>query len=400
MIKRDISQAVIEAATQFPVIAILGPRQAGKTTLAQELFKNHRYVSLEEYDQRAYAKDNPRDFLDRNSNDYGIILDEIQRVPEILSYIQSYVDREKKRGYFILTGSQNFLVNQAITQTLAGRVAILTLLPFSNSELSANSLLPSDIKTAIFNGYYPSIHTTTAMPKPAAYRWYKNYIATYVERDVRQIINVSSLSVFQDFIALCAGRVGQLLNLTSLGDDVGMSYNTIKSWISLLEASYIIFLLEPHNDNLRKRIIKSPKLYFYDTGLACSLLGIESADQLATHNMRGPLTECLVISELRKQFFNADRTPKTYFWRDKTGHEVDCIIEINQRTIPIEVKSSRSIASDFFKGITYWNELAKKDPANGYVVYAGDQDQTRSLGNVISWKTVGSIINANSITQK
>lgn len=392
MIKRDISKVLLEAATEFPVIAILGPRQAGKTTIAQELFNNHRYISLEDHDQRAYATDNPRDFLDRNGNEYGIILDEIQRVPEILSYIQSYVDREKKRGYFIITGSQNFLVNQAITQTLAGRVAILTLLPLSNSELSTASLLPTDSNEAIFKGYYPSIYTTITTPQPSPYRWYKNYIATYVERDVRQIINVSDLSVFQDFVALCAGRIGQLLNLTSLGDDAGITYNTVKSWISLLEASYIIFLLKPHHNNFRKRIIQSPKLYFYDTGLACSLLGIESAAQVATHHMRGALTECLVISELRKQFFNADRLPATYYWRDKTGHEVDCILEIGPRTIPIEIKSSRSVSSDFFEGIHYWNALAEKDSKDSYLVYTGDQEQTRSHGNVVSWKNVGSIL--------
>ena len=396
MIKRDIQKAVLEASTQFPVVAIVGPRQAGKTTLAQELFKQHQYVSLEDHDQRDHAADNPRDFLDRHSNDHGIILDEIQRVPEILSYIQTYVDREKKRGYFILTGSQNFLVNQAITQTLAGRVAILTLLPLSNSELIAASLLSSDLQTALFKGYYPSIYSTEQMPQPTAYRWYKNYIATYVERDVRQIINVSDLSVFQDFVALCAGRIGQLVNLTSLGDDAGISYNTVKAWLSLLEASYIIFKLKPHHNNFRKRIIRSEKLYFYDTGLACSLLGIEKAEQLTTHNMRGPLTECLIISELRKQFFNADMTPGTYFWRDKTGHEVDCILELGQKLIPIEIRSSRSISSDFFEGLTYWNTLAKKDSTQGYLVYAGDQDQTRSLGNVVSWKNVGNIIRNRS----
>lgn len=392
MIERDIARMVIEAATQFPVVAIVGPRQAGKTTLAQHIFKKHRYVSLEDYDVRAYALDNPRDFLDRYCSEDGIILDEIQRVPELLSYIQTRVDKDKKRGFFILTGSQNFLINEAITQTLAGRVALLTLLPLSNSELAHAALLPDDLLNALFKGFYPSIHAVDQLPVPSPYRWYKNYVATYVERDVRQIINVSDLSTFQDFVALCAGRIGQLVNFTSLGNDVGISYNTVKSWLSLLEASFIIFRLKPHHNNFSKRIIQSEKLYFYDTGLACSLLGIESADQLAMHAMRGPLTECLVISELRKQFFNADKTPATYFWRDKTGHEIDCILEVSSQLIPLEIKSGKSVASDFFAGLTFWNNLAKNDPLKGYLVYGGDEEQVRSQGNVISWKSVGNII--------
>ena len=388
MISRSLKPVLINYATKFPVVAILGPRQSGKTTLSQATFTNHQYVSLENPDTRTFALTDPRGFLATHDNAYGIILDEIQHAPDLLSYIQTIVDREKKPGYFVLTGSQNFLIGQTITQTLAGRIAILTLLPLSINEFKENSLLPAAIETAIFTGGYPRIYADTIRP----FEWYPNYIITYVERDVRQIINIQDLTVFQNFVKLCAGRIGQLLNISSLGNDCGISTTTARSWLTLLEASYIIFLLQPHHNNFSKRLIKSPKLYFFDTGLACSLLGIESEKQITTHYLRGGLVESLLISDFFKQVYNAGRKPHLYFWRDSHGHEVDCIREKGSQLIPIEIKAGKTISNNYFTELSYWNELTKSDPAQSFVIYAGNENQQRTNGKVLGWQSAGSII--------
>ncbi len=386
MIKRDLQEQLIKSAKYYPVVSILGPRQSGKTTLAKNTFINHKYVSLEDLDMRKFAKEDPRAFLETYKNEHGIILDEFQNVPDILSYIQTYVDTHQQMGYFVLTGSQNFLVNETISQTLAGRISINTLLPLSISELNQASLLPDNVNNLIYKGFYPAIYSRQV----PAELWYHDYLQTYVERDVRQITQVTDLSLFQTFVRLCAGRIGQLLNLTSLANDCGISDHTARRWISLLEASYIIFLVQPHHKNFSKRLIKSPKIYFYDTGFASYLLNI-SPDQLFTHYLRGGLFECLVIAELYKHYYNAGQRPQVYFWRDVSGNEIDCILERGQELIPIEIKSGMTISENFFSGLKHWNTLATGKPEGGYLVYGGYEDQKRTVANILSWKHIDKI---------
>lgn len=389
LITRQLSQDIKKMSKQYPVLAILGPRQSGKTTLAQMTFPNHKYISLENPDNRRFASEDPNGFfkLYQNENIHGIIIDEFQHVPSILSYIQTIVDANKRPGYFVLTGSQNFLVNQSITQTLAGRISLHTLLPLSCKELSNANMLPENIYSLILKGSYPSVYK----PEVESERWYLNYFKTYVERDIRDIRQVADLIQFQNFVQLCAGRIGQLLNLSSLASDCGISVNTAKAWISLLEASYIIFSLYPHFKNFSKRLIKHPKLYFYDTGFACSLLKI-TPEQLPMHYLRGGLFESFVISELSKSFYNKGQQPPLYFWRDQSGNEIDCLIEQGSRLTPIEIKSSMTVGGDFFDGLEYWNNLSKQSPSNSYVIYAGDESQERSKGNVIGWREIYKIV--------
>lgn len=387
IIYRTMTTDVIKMASFFPVVAILGPRQAGKTTLAREAFKNYHYVNLENTDIRSYATLDPRGFLFEYLNDYGLIIDEFQHVPALLSYIQTIVDEQKKPGQFILTGSQNFLMNQAITQSLAGRISIHTLLPLSIAELSGAHLLPQTIEEFMYKGSYPSLYTTEV----PADRWYRGYIHTYLERDVRQLRQVENLDLFQTFIQLCAGRIGQIVNFTSLANDCGISDNTARQWLSLLEASYIVYLLKPHYKNFSKRIVKNPKLFFYDTGLVCSLLKV-TPEILPMHPFKGNLFESLIISELTKMSYNQGKDPSLYFWRDHTGHEIDCIIDKGQQLIPLEIKAAKTISPSFFDGLKFWNELAQVDPQNGMIIYAGDEDQKWSIGRVVSWKSLAKIL--------
>jgi len=387
VIKRELESRLRQVAQQLPVVALLGPRQSGKTTLARSTFQDHKYISLENLDMRDIAQKDPHQFLELYRNPHGIILDEFQNVPTLLSYIQTYVDQEKLKGYFILTGSQNFLVNEAISQTLAGRIAILTLLPLSILELRDAKILPTSPEELIFKGSYPRIYAENVLPDI----FYPSYILTYIERDVRQITKVTDLTTFKRFIQLCAGRIGQLLNISSLATDAGISVPTARSWLSLLEASYIIFLLQPHYRNFSKRLIKSPKLYFYDTGLASSLLGIESAEQVGTHYLRGGLFECLVVSDMYKHYYNTGKQPRIYFWRDNHGHEVDCIMEKGQRLVPIEIKASRTIQRDYFSGLDYWNKLAQQGNSSSFVVYAGDDYLPLKDGTILSWKMIDKI---------
>ena len=384
VIKREIESELKSYAKQFPVVAVLGPRQSGKTTIVQETFKKHLYFSLEDTNTRDAARSDPKLFIESKLNKHGVIIDEVQYVPDLFSYIQIAADNHEKPGYFILTGSQNYLLNQSISQSLAGRVGILTLLPLSVGELQASSLRPDNISELMYKGQYPRVYARNVQPKAL----YPSYIQTYVERDVRQIKNVTDLNLFQTFIRLCAGRIGQLLNLTSLSNDCGISVNTAKEWISLLASSYIIFLLQPHHKNFSKRLIKSPKLYFYDTGLACSLLRMESAEQLHTHYIRGNLFESFIVSEFLKYLLNRGLQPNLYFWRDRSGHEVDILIETAEKLVPVEIKSGKTINSSFFDGLKYWNDLAKAAPENGFLIYSGDENQQRSVGNVVGWKSL------------
>lgn len=384
MITRNMTLILKKVAEQLPVVALLGPRQSGKTTLAQTTFSKHKYISLEDLDIRAQATNDPREFLEFHRNEHGIILDEIQNVPGLLSYIQTIVDKEEQVGYFILTGSQNFLINQTITQTLAGRIAILTLLPLSIFELKENNLLPQTIEELVYKGSYPRLYAREIMLSV----WYSSYILTYIERDVRQVATIADLTVFQLFLKLCAGRIGQLLNVSSLANDCGIPLRTAQAWLSLLQASYIIFLLQPHYKNYSKRLVKTSKLYFYDTGLACSLLDIESAEQLRSHYLRGNLVECLLISDLFKQNYNRARIPHIYFWRDNHGHEIDCLVEYGTSLTPIEIKAGRTVTADYFTGLNYWNALSQNDPRNGFVLYAGPEGQISNQAQVLSWRDI------------
>jgi len=370
------------------VLAIVGPRQSGKTTLAQATFPNHRYVSLEDPDIRDTAHTDPRGFLTEYPSESGIILDEIQHAPHLLSYMQTIVDREKKNGFFIVTGSQNFLVDEAITQTLAGRMAVFTLLPLSISELSDAGLLPSKIETVVCQGSYPKMYAENVSGE----RLYSNYLRLYVERDVRQITKVSDLSTFQTFMRLCAGRTGQILNLTSLGNDCGITHSTARAWLSLLEASYIIFLLHPYYKNFGKRLIKSPKIYFVDTGIVTSLLQIRSPEELANHYLRGSLVESFIIADLLKQQYNKGHQPNLYFWRDHTGNELDCIIDESRYPIPLEIKAGKTVNKDFFKGFEYWDNTTKLSDTPRYLIYTGQEDLKRSEAHVLRWQSMGNLI--------
>jgi len=388
IIKRELTKQIKEAASEFPVIAVVGPRQSGKTTLVQTLFPQHTYISLEDHDIREIALADPRTFLADYPTKHGLILDEIQHAPHLLSYIQTIVDREKKNGFFIITGSQNFLINQAVTQSLAGRIAILTLLPLSMSELESASLLPERIETLIFKGSYPKAH----LQKVSSKRLYANYLRTYIERDVRQLKNIGNLLTFQKFMRLCATRIGQELNLSSLGNECGINHNTAKAWISLLEASYIIFLLSPYYKNFGKLLIKTPKLYFVDTGIACSLLKIGSAEALKEHYLRGGLVESFIIGDLLKQQHNLDEQPSLYFWRDKMGNELDCIIEASSYPIPLEIKASKTVTSDFLKGLNYWKSVTDTPDAPQYLVYGGSKNHTVQKTKIVGWQSIAGLI--------
>ena len=384
MIKRSLSSILSESASQYPVVSITGPRQSGKTTLVKAVFPERNYISLEELDTREFAQKDPRGFIDAYPE--NAILDEIQRAPDLFSYIQTHVDELGTPGVYVLTGSSNFGLMEGLSQSLAGRVSILELLPFSYDELVQSGKAPDSIEKNMLIGAYPRIHDLGLEPT----RWYANYVSTYLERDVRQIKNVTDLSAFQNFLRMCAARSGQILNLSALGNDCGITHNTAKSWLSILQTGYIVYLLRPHHSNFNKRLIKSPKLYFYDSGLLSYLLGISSPEMLKTHAYRGHIFETWVISELLKGRANRGLDENIYFWRDNTGHEVDCIIDQGDKLIPLEIKSGKTVSEDFFSGLRYYAGLAKDSATQPIIVYAGLLDQPRKEGNVLSWRSFGS----------
>ena len=386
MIKRHLAKKLTYLATKFPVLSVTGPRQSGKTTLVRSVFDHYEYHSLEDLNTREFAQNDPKGFLLGRTK--GMIIDEIQQSPELLSYMQTVVDSSGKTGRFIITGSQNLLVAQNVSQTLAGRVAILQLLPFSIAELNTASLTVGNCDELMYTGLYPRIYDKEILPAD----WYPNYIHTYLERDIRMLKHVSNLNTFQKFLKLCAGRTGQLLNLTSLGNDCGITHNTAKAWISILEASYIVHLLRPYHKNFNKRIVKMPKLYFYDTGLVCALLGIKSAQELSTHYLKGSIFETLIIAELMKTRLNEGKEPDMYFWRDKRGNEIDCVVENGAELIKIEVKSGATINEDYFSGLKYWDKISGGDAKNSYLVYGGAEEQKRTVAAVRTWHNAGSIL--------
>ena len=383
-IPRNAESRLQHFASGYPVVVVTGPRQSGKSTLVRHAFPEHRYVSLEDLDQREFADTDPRGFLNQFSE--GAILDEVQRCPALFSYLQTRVDERQQPGEFILTGSQQFGLLSGITQSLAGRAALLTLLPMTYDELQRADKVSRNLDKILFDGAFPSIFDRGLEPHP----WHGNYVRTYLERDVRQLIKVQDLGTFQRFLKLCAGRTGQLLNLSSLANDCGITHNTVKSWVSVLEASYIVHLLPPHHQNFSKRLVKTPKLYFLDTGLATWLLGIHNSEQLATHVQRGALFESWVISELLKARYNEGETSNLYFWRDRSGHEVDLLIDHGTHLSPLEIKSGQTINKDYFKGLEFLKKLAGETAGKAWLVYGGDSRQIRSDVSVLPWYEINS----------
>lgn len=379
MIKRDLSYKIKQLSEKFPIITVTGPRQSGKSTLLKNLFPDYRYVSLENPDMRSFATEDPNGFI--KTFDNHVIIDEAERVPSLFSYIQTHIDDVNETGMYMLAGSRNFHLMAAIDQSLAGRTAIMKLLPFSRHELNDAGKLPPNINEQIFKGFYPRIYDKDIAPTD----YYPSYIATYVERDVRAMLNIGDLSRFTRFIRLCAGRIGQLLNKSNLATEAGVSIPTIESWLSVLEASYILYRLEPNFNNYNKRIVKTPKLYFYDTGLACSLLGITSAEQLDIHFLRGALFENMVINQFMKDGLNNGLTPDLTFWRDSTGVEVDLVVTEELKQHGYEIKSGSTYSPSFFDGLKKWGELSQTRESGRTVVYLGDKDLQTSNGNVISF---------------
>lgn len=383
IIKRDIVNAIIKYGMKYPVIAITGSRQSGKTTMLKSVFPDYEYVSLENPDIRNFAENDPNGFLNRYPR--KTIFDEVQRVPSLFSYIQTKVDESGEMGQFILSGSQNFHLMENITQSLAGRVAIFKLFPFDFQELQTAGLLPDEYLEILIKGFYPAIYDRDIPSKI----FYSNYVQTYVQRDVTELIAIKDVQLFQNFLGLCATRAGQLLNLSSLANECGISQPTAKSWLSALENSYILFQLFPYHENFSKRIVKTPKLYFYDTGLLCYLLKISTSDQIIAHPIKGNLFENMMISEYVKRIHHKYNFQDVWFWRDSTGHEVDLIIQNGLQLNLVEIKASQTIMSDMFDGLNRLEKLSGKKDIIKTLVYGGNEQQTRSLGEVIPWKDFG-----------
>jgi len=387
MIPRDLEKVLRKAAATFKAVTLIGPRQSGKTTLARMAFPDRPYVSLENPDVRRLAETDPRALLARHRD--GCILDEVQRAPHLLSYLQGMLDESRAPGRFILTGSRQLGILEGVSQTLAGRTAVLTLLPFSLGELARGGYAPASLEDHLFRGGYPPIHDQGPDPQ----LWLDAYRATYVERDVRQALNVRDLTLFSRFMALCAGSVGQTLNASRLGSDCGLNHGTVRQWLSVMEASFILFRLPPHHRNFRKRVVKSPKLYFFDTGLAARLLGIERPEQLNTHPLRGALFENFVVSELLKGRHHRGKPANLFFWRDNLGLEVDVLAESGGRLHPVEIKSGATLADDWFRSLERWMALAGKAAASPRLVYGGDEAWKRGGVEIVPWRSVSAVAN-------
>jgi len=381
MITRTLTIKIVALAQKFQVITLTGPRQSGKTTLVRAAFPAMPYVSLEEPDIRQIALTDPRGFL--ANYPAGAILDEIQNTPDLFSYIQRLVD-ENRQAQFILTGSSNFLLMERISQTLAGRTAVLHLLPLSLAELAPGAEPYEDL---IFKGRYPRIYDRDLAPTD----FYPSYIQTYVERDVRLLKNIGDVNAFIQFTRLCAGRIGQLLNLAGLASDAGVSPNTARAWLSVLESSYILYRLQPYHRNFNKRLVKAPKLYFYDTGVACSLLGVRDASQVTLHYLKGALFENLIITEFIKRNVHRGEVRPPYFWQDNHGKEIDCLLVNGEKVTPVEIKSGKTLSISYFDNLKYWRPLAGLPEEQGYVVYGGEQSLQTSAGAFVSWRDLDRI---------
>lgn len=378
MYKRALSLELKKISKSYPVVTLIGPRQSGKTTLVRHVFPKKPYVNLEDPDIREMAEIDPRRFLDKYKN--GAILDEIQRLPKLLSYIQVRVDEDKKKGLFILTGSHQLELHQAVSQSLTGRTALLTLFPMSLLELK-KAKIKVVLNEILIKGCYPAIFNDRLDPIKA----YRNYFQTYVERDIRQLVNIKDLSLFQKFVRICAGRIGQILNFDSIANDVGVSLNTIKAWISILEASFIIIKLQPYFENFGKRMIKSSKIYFIDVGLATYLLGIETVDQLERDPLRGGLIENLIVLELIKFRLNKGLDPNLYYFRDTHGHEIDIIFQKAGKLIPIEIKAAQTFNKEFLKNLYFFKDIAKNRYEKGFLIYTGKEQQRMDSFKVVNY---------------
>ena len=395
MVERTLLPTLIARARQAPVVTVTGPRQSGKTTLVRQAFPRHSYASLEDPELREHALADPRSFLRQFSG--PAILDEAQRAPQLFSYLQGLVDDQPEAGRFILSGSQNFLLMRSIRQSLAGRTALLHLLPFSLSELEqrpgidleqlnsevAPAPVPSsrEVWETLWTGFYPRIHDRGLDPQV----WLADYTRTYVERDVREVLQIGDLEAFGRYVRLCAGRSGQLLNLSSLATDCGISHSTAQRWLSILEASFLVALLRPHHQNLGKRLIKAPKLYFLDTGLLCYLLRIRDPEELRFHAARGAVFESFVVADLLKGALHRGQEPALHFWRDSTGHEVDVLLDFGSRLLPVEVKAGETLSAEAFDRLNWWRRLAGAEQAPAALIYAGARSYRRGEVEVLSW---------------
>jgi predicted AAA+ superfamily ATPase len=388
MIDRNAGPTLKRLVRSFPVVTVTGPRQSGKTTLCRMTFPDLKYVSLETPSTRSFAMDDPEGFLKTIAG--GAVVDEIQRAPELTSYLQGAVDENPQPGRFILTGSRNFSIMETVSQSLAGRTGLLELLPFDLSECRRFPAPPMGLFDTLLHGGYPPIHDR----QPELDDWMAAYVGTYIERDVRQILNVGSLLTFQTFVKLCAGRCGQLVNLSGLGADAGVDHKTAQAWLSVLEASYIAWRLPPWHGNLNKRLVRTPKLYFTDTGLMCSLLGIRTAEQLITHPLRGAVFENWVLSEIRKQYANLGRRAEIFFYRDRKGHEVDLLIPRPAGGLAVEVKSSQTFNAASFSGLEKLKALPGFGEYSTAVVYGGEDGQERSRGRVVPWWDAASLVSS------
>lgn len=386
-IKRQLESVIKKGAKQIPIIALIGPRQSGKSTLAKELFKNHTYLDMQDAELFDFATNDPKGFLNTYKNEHGIIIDEAQYAPQLFPQIKVEADKNPLPGYFILSGSQNFLLHEKISESLAGRVYFYNLLPFSIAELTHAHLLLKDIEDQIFKGFYPRVY----QPEINAREYYENYISTYVERDIRTIRNIDNILIFRKFMQLCALRIGNTLNITDLAGKCGIAESTARSWLALLETSFILFLLPSYQDNLGKRLTKSPKLFFYDVGLAAALMGLSKEAIIRERIMYGALFENMVIVDLIKSFNSHNMRPNLTFLRDSNQNEIDLIIELGNTVIPVEIKASQTMSSSFFDTLTWFQEQTnnKEEPI---VVYGGDQNQTRTKGKVISWHKLDALV--------
>ncbi len=382
IVPRDLASALSRAAQNFPAITLTGPRQSGKSTLCRSLFPNHRYISLEAVDARRFALEDPRAFLAESPD--GAVIDEVQRAPDLLSYLQGIIDEDPAPGRWILTGSQNLALLESVSQSLAGRTAVLHLLPFAHGEVLRFGAQPRTLDEVLLTGGYPRILDRELEPAT----WLSAYVATYLERDVRTIANVGDLTTFQRFVELCAGRTAQLLNYASLANDCGITQPTAKSWLSILETSYIVFRLPPFHRDVRKRIVKSPKLHFHDTGLACWLLGIHTSEQLSAHPLRGAVFETWVASEVRKHRLNRGDARGLSFFRTRDGAETDLMLERSAGPVLVEAKAGTTPSSHLFDGSRrVRNLLADTFPSCELaVVYGGEEAQNRSVGKLIPWR--------------
>lgn len=384
MIPRTLEHKLRELAGYYPAVAVTGPRQSGKTTLCRMVYPDKPHVSLEAMDLRDFARSDPRGFLAEYRD--GAVLDEIQNVPELLSYLQGELDERPEPGRFILTGSQHFGLSQSISQSLAGRCGILVLLPPQLSELRSFSNAPGDLYPLLWQGAYPRIYDR-GIP---AHQWLADYTATYVQRDVRQVTNVHDLQAFSEFLKLCAGRTAQEINLSQLGSDAGLSHNTARAWLSVLETSYLVFRLPARHANVRKQVVKASKLHFFDSGLVCFLLGIREPEQLRLHPLRGAIFESWVVSEIYKSFAHRGRRPGMYHYRESRGAEIDLLIEQEEGVDAVEVKSGATVSRDFFRNLEVLSRRMEGDgrtrAVRRHLVYGGDESQQRSAAQVLSWR--------------